>query len=119
MQNVRSIGSDAFQGCYSLTSVSMPNVTTIGTNAFYNCTSLTSVSMPNVTIVDSYAFSNISTSVEFENQTTSEISEWFGRNVFGDYSWGSVTVTCSDGIVHAEFDYSEYTWTIEITPSQL
>ena len=91
-------------------------MTTITDNAFYSC-GLTSVSMPNVTTVEGYAFCLISTSVEFENQTTSKISEWFGNWVFGDF-WGPVTVTCSDGSVHAEFDYSEYIWTLEITPAQ-
>ena len=112
-----TITDNAFYDCTSLASVSMPNVTTVGTNAFYDCTSLASVSMPNVTTVGGYAFCFISTSVEFENQTTSKISGWFESYVFGDY-WGPVTVTCSNGSVHAEFDYSEYTWAIEITPAQ-
>ena len=117
MPNVTTVYGYAFSGCTSLTSVSMPNVTTVDVEVFRDCTRLASVSVPNVATVGDYAFSNISTSVEFEKQTTSKISEWFGRYVFGEM-WGPVTVTCSDGSVHAEFDYSEYTWTIEITPSQ-
>jgi len=73
--------------------------------------------MPNVTSIGIYAFSNISTSVEFENQTTSKIDEWFGNWVFGD-SWGPVTVTCSGGSVYAQWDGSEHIWTVEITPAQ-
>ena len=92
-------------------------VTSINNSVFSDCTSLASVSMPNVTTVGGGAFNNISPSVEFKNQTTSKISGWFESYVFGDY-WGPVTVTCSNGSVHAEFDYSEYTWAIEITPAQ-
>ena len=89
-------------------------VTSINNSVFSDCTSLASVSMPNVTTVGGGAFNNISPSVEFKNQTTSKISEWFGNWVFGD-SWGPITVTCSDGSVYAEWDYNEDTWTITIT----
>ena len=57
--SVTSIGSSAFRGCTSLTSVSIPNsVTSIGYNAFYGCTGLVSVSIPNsVTSIGYDAFS--------------------------------------------------------------
>ena len=46
--NVLSISSSAFYGCTSLTSVTIPyNVSGIGDSAFYGCTSLTSVTIPN------------------------------------------------------------------------
>ena len=39
-----SIGSEAFYGCSSLSSIVIPdNVTSIGSDAFYNCTELASV----------------------------------------------------------------------------
>ena len=57
--NTTTIGSYAFRGCSSLTSINIPNsVTSIGYAAFMNCTSLTSVTLPNsVTSIGAYAFS--------------------------------------------------------------
>ena len=57
---VTSIGSSAFSGCSSLTSVTIPSgVTSIGPNAFRSCESLTSVTIPiSVTSIDFNVFMN-------------------------------------------------------------
>ena len=53
-----SIGSHAFDDCYSLTSITIPNsVTSIGSHAFYECYSLASITIPNsVTSIEESAF---------------------------------------------------------------
>ena len=55
---VTAIGTEAFKGSTSLTSVTIPEgVTSIGERAFENCTSLTSATIPSsVTSIGEYAF---------------------------------------------------------------
>ena len=53
-----SIGEEAFESCYNLTSITIPNgVTNIGNSTFADCNSLTSITIPDsVTSVDWRAF---------------------------------------------------------------
>ena len=73
--SVTSIGSSAFEGCSSLTSITIPNsVTSISSSAFSGCSSLTSVAIPDsVTSIGSFAFSGCSslTSITIPNSVTS------------------------------------------------
>ena len=74
-RKTRLIADWAFDGCTSLTSVTIPNsVTEIGWRAFEGCTSLTSVTIPNsVTWIASQAFDGCEslTSVTIPNSVTS------------------------------------------------
>jgi len=67
---VTSIGYDAFSGCSTLTSVTIPSSIKYISSAFLNCNNLTSVTIPeSVTYIDAYAFSgcNNLTYNEYDN----------------------------------------------------
>ena len=78
---VTSIGSSAFRGCTSLTSITIPDaVTSIGDYAFFNCTGLTSITVPDaVTSIGAGAFSQCTslTSITIPDAVTSIESQAF------------------------------------------
>ena len=94
--NTRLIAYNAFDGCVSLTSITIPNsVTSIGNKAFYFCKSLTSITIPNrVTSIGESTFSSCSslTSITIPNSVTS-----IGRWAFGDCS-SLTSVTIGSGV---------------------
>ena len=89
--SVTNIGNYAFNGCTSLTSVTITDsVTNIGNYAFNGCTSLTSVTIPNsVTSIGDSAFSNCTslTSVTIPDTVTS-----IGNAFYNCTSLTSVTI---------------------------
>ena len=73
--SVTNIGKGAFSSCYSLTSITIPSsVTNIGNSTFQSCSSLTSITIPNtITAIGQYIFQACSslTSITLPNTITS------------------------------------------------
>ena len=107
---VIGIGSNAFEDCASLTSVTIPaGVTVIDASAFEDCTSLTSVTIPaGVTVIDTSAFENCASLMSItipdsvtriENRAFAECSSLasvaFGENSALSYIGSSAFTECS------------------------
>ena len=93
--NVTSIGYNAFNGCYSLTSLTIPSsVTSIGNRVFNNCNSLSSLTIPSgVTSIEADTFNgcNSLSSIAIPSSVTS-----IGTYVFYNcYSLTSITIPSS------------------------
>lgn len=60
-QELIAVGSDAFNGCINLNSVTAPSVQSVGDRAFYGCSSLNGFTLSNVKTIGVSAFENAGT----------------------------------------------------------
>ena len=95
--SVTAIGSHAFDGCHSLTSITIPaSVTTIGYSAFNSC-SFTSISIPaSVISIDDYAFFNCN------SLTTVTFADRFAGML------GSDVFSCCGNLTRTQYDNCTY-----------
>ena len=102
---VTRIGSSAFEGCMSLTSITLPDsITSMGDRAFYNCNKITSFIIPDgVTIISDSAFAVCSNLISIT--VPASVTE------IGDYAFRSCTSLTSITIpisVTSVGDYAFY-----------
>ena len=108
--SVKEIGFKAFNDCFSLTSITIPNsVTLIGGNAFSGCQSLTSVSIPNsVTSIEEETFSGCSslTSITIPNSVT-----WIGSEAFS-FCLSLTSITIPNSVTWIGSEAFNYCWSL-------
>ena len=98
--DVTSIGSCAFDGCTSLTSVAISDsVTSIGSSAFSGCTNLTSVTIPNsVNSIGGWAFCYCESLTDVYYNGTK--AQWKSISIYYTQNscLTSAVIHCNDGV---------------------
>lgn len=101
LDNLKSLGSSAFNGCKSLVSIVLPNsLTTLDVGTFYNCTSLESITLPNsLTKINTNFYNNEEAFGNCVSLKTVELPATL-QSIGGFYNCTSLTdITFPDGLV--------------------
>ena len=98
--SVTSIGDDAFEYCYNLTSVTIPNsVTSIGMSAFADCYCQTITLPTSITFIDDFAFEECF--VQTVNVSVTDLSSFCNNKVMGVIMrsdlWAPITLIDKNG----------------------
>ena len=77
LEEVTTIGYEAFNNCLNLTEINMPKVVTLGNYVFANCMSLTKLTLPEVSVIGDYDFQNCYNLQDIEiPNSVSKIGNW-------------------------------------------
>lgn len=82
---ITQLGDDAFDSCYSLTSLSFPNLMFIGNGVFNSCFGLTSLNLPSLQAAGDYSFGGVNSLTEINLPSLTYIG------VIGFYGCSSLT----------------------------
>ncbi len=115
-EGITSIGSSAFSGCFTLTSITIPDsVTSIGSSAFISCSSLESITIPDsVLSLGNYAFCWCSslTTVNFgENSQLTSIgsSAFTGTAYYSDPdNWKNGALYIGNHLIKVDENVTEF-----------
>lgn len=94
---ITEINSNAFSGCFKITSISGAGVTTIGDSSFYNCSELSEIDFPEITHFGNYSLYKTS----IKSITFGENVETIGNSVLSGSPVKQITIESGDTVINS------------------